>query len=633
MQGRRAGDIPRTLGAWRGSLVRGIRVAFPLVALIPLALAACGPTSSADPRASDQTFVWPLQAEASPSDEVLDPAEVSSAYDLGSAQMIYSGLVTLAPDLTVKYDSVKKIDVTPDGKQYTFHLLPNLHFSDGQPIHAGDFAYGIDRALDPHICDGTDASGNPIKYGNSPYGQNCTYVGSTYLNHILGANDRINGNGGGDHSVVSPQGDNPGKGVSVVDDQTLVIRLDQPIAYFLEALTYSTSFPLEKSLVDKYPGGQWVYHLNEGGCSGPFKVESYTATSNGHKAISYVPNTYWQATHGQQITLTRVIRPFIAKQNDEYNEYQAGNYDYTDVPGTDYPYARGQEDFHEVPGLEIQYFAFNFMTPPFDNQQVRQAFDLALNKQLLVDRILDGGGIPTNHIVPQGMPGYNPDLTNPPPDGTQSLTGNQAAAVQLLAQARQQCQGPLVFKPNGKPADPAFCAYIDDKHYSPLKEIDIYSPTSNESRLAITKAAVDQWSTVLGLNVQVQQVQGSFGTYYGNVQAGQYGAWALGWLADYPDPQDWLSLQFASNADYNSSHIRMSDLDTLMSKADLEQDPSARMQEYHQAEQELINQVPWIPYEQQKVTWRQRTWVHGFSLNEVGSFSDLAWSQVYITQH
>jgi oligopeptide transport system substrate-binding protein len=629
MHGISTGGMVRAYWA-RTPLGRGLRVGVPLIGLLSLLLAACGPSAGGGGTAADQTFTWPLQQESTASDEVFDPAEIATAYDVQSAQMIFSGLVTLGADLNVRADAASKWDVSSDGKMYTFHLLPNLKFSDGTPLGAADFAYGIDRALDPHLCDGTDASGNPIKYGNSPYGGNCYNAGATYLNHILGATARINGAGGSDHSVVA-QGDNPAAGISVIDSQTLVIRLDQPVAYFLEALTYPSSYPIEKSLVAKYPNGMWVYHLNEGGCSGPFKVASYDGgkTPADATTMTYVPNPDWGLAHHSPLTLTKVVRPYVGSPDDMYNAYRSGQYDYTDVPGHDYPYARGQDDFHEVASLQIQYFGFNFLTPPFDNQSIRQAFDLALNKQLLVDRVLNGGGIPTNHIVPQGQPGYSPDLTNPQPDGTQSLTGNQDAAAKLLAQALQACHG---VEAGGGSSDPDYCPYIDAKHYTPLKEIDIYTAKKNQTRVQLTKSAAEQWNTVLGLNVQEKDVA-SFGTLYANIQAGVYDAWAIGWIADYPDPQDWISLQFRSNSPNNYSHLTSRDLDALMDKADLEQNVAARMKDYHDLEQQLVNLGPWLPYEQAKITWRQRTWVHGFGLDSVGTFPDTSWPQVYITSH
>jgi peptide/nickel transport system substrate-binding protein/oligopeptide transport system substrate-binding protein len=619
------------------------RLALPLLALLALPVAACGPTTASAGVAADQTFTWPVSGasgDTKVSDLILDPAEVAAFYDAQAVQMIYTGLVTLGTDLSIQLDAARSIEVDATGTVYTFHLRSNLRFSDGTPLRAADFAYAIDRALDPHLCDGVDANGKPLVYGNSPYGANCTYVGTTYLIAILGAKERAAGSGGSDHSVVG-HGDDTTKGVDVVDDQTLVIRLVHPAAYFLEALTYSSSFPLEQSLVDKYKNGQWVFHLDEGGCSGPFKIGSYGngKTPADGTSIVYVPNSYWEAAHGQKLTLTKVVRPFMPDADTEYQAYRGGQNDYTDVPGADYAFARGQDDFHEVGELNIQYFGLNAQVPPFDSLDVRRAFSLALNKQLLVDRIVNGAGTPTNHIVPQGMPGFDPGLLTPPPDRTQSVTGNQAAAVQLLGQAQQNCHGntpagvtPVRVVAPDLPADPDYCPYIDAKDYPALKEVDIYTGGGNTTRVQIAQAAVQQWSTALGMNVQTKHLT-LFGDFLSGELSGQFGMWAIGWLADYPDPQDWLSLQFATGALYNSEHVADPTLDSLLAKADTEQNPAMRLQEYNQAEQMVSDLVPWIPYEQEKVIWRQRAWVHGFGLNAISAFPDIAWPQVYITSH
>lgn len=582
----------------RGRLTQWAQAMVPLLGLFALLLSACGQQGGGPPLAKNQTFTWPFLSSSGTADisgEELDPAQISLYTDFTSASLIYSGLVTIDNNLRVANDLAKSIDVDSTGKTYTFHLLPNLTFSDGKPIKAQDFAYSIDRSLDPSI--------------NAADGD----IGLTYLGHILGANDRVSG------TIPTLIGTGPNAGLTVTDDQTLVVHLDQPVGFFLEALTYPTGYVLEKSLVDKYPNGGWVNHLDQGGCSGPFKVKSY----GGGKELSYVPNSGWEAATRHTLTLTEIDRPFVDSQETEYKNYRAGQYDYTDVPDRDYAYARGQDDFREVGELTIDYFGFNFNKAPFDRLEIRQAFDLALNKQLLVDRIVNGGAIPTNHIVPQGMPGYNPKLTNPPADGTQSLTGNQAAALQLLGKARNDCKGNAF-------TDPDYCPYITG---SPLQPIIIFTNKSNATRVELAKAAADAWSTVLNLDVEVQTV--TTHTLYSTIFApgNPYQAWSAGWVADYPDPQDWLTLQFASTAGYNASHVDSSDLDALLAKADVEQNPIQRMQLYNQAEQQVVNLVGWMPYMQEKAKWRLRPWVHGFGLNPQASIPDIAWSNVYVIAH
>lgn len=587
------------------------------VSALLLPLAACsaglGGQSTGAQLAANQTFTWPYVTGTGQfgHEEVFDPAQISTLIDTGSVSMLYMGLVTFSPDFKIIGDASQTPTVDSTGTIYTFHLRPNLFFSDGKPITAADFAYSIDRSLDPNLC--TVDSAKTYALNNL-----CYPAGQTYLSHIIGANERA----AGSISTMISSGDDPRKGLNVLDAQTLRIRLDAPISYFLQALTYSTADVLEKSFVTSstYAGGTWVDHLDQGGTSGPFKLKSY---GDGTK-MTFVPNPYWEKAFGQTLSIQQVIRPAIASIDAEYSNYRAGAFDYTDVPTSQYSFARGQADFHSVPTLETDYFGLNTKMAPFDNLAVRQAFDLALNKQLLVDRVENGGANPTNHIVPQGMPGFFPGLVNPAPDGTQSLTGNQAGALSLLRQAQAQCAPSLT----GVVKD--WCPYITG---SSPQVITLYAPKNDLSRVQIAQNAAAQWSSVLNLNVQVSQVTFQTEVGYLVTRPNPMAIWEIGWIADYPDPQDWLSLQFITNAANNSEGYSDPKLDAFLRQADVQQNVAKRMQAYNHAEQQIVNLCLWIPYQQTKSYWRVRSYVHGFGFNSIGLMEDINWPKVYIARH
>lgn len=591
---------------------------FLLTGMLPLLLAACGPQSATgSSQAANQTFTYPYtrsDGTNTVNDVVLDPAAVAYAADSTFTSMLYSGLVTFSPDLQVVGDSATTWDLDATGTIYTFHLRPNMHFSDGTPLTATDFAYSINRSLDPHLCDKADVD----TYGTNGTGYCFPGLVQAYLGHIVGATAYNNGVG----SPVNGEGNNPRTSVNVLDPLTLQIRLDAPIAYFLEALTYPTSYPVERKLIERYPNGKWVQHLDEGGTNGPFKVSQFDSSSKPQQIV-LEPNPYWEQAWGKKLTLQKVVRPLYPGVDSEYRDYRSGKFDYTDVPVQSYFTARGQSDFNEVPLLAETYFGLNFDQPPLNNLQVRQSLALALNKQLLVDRVENGGAIPTNHIVPKGMPGYNPNLLTPGSNPTQSLTGSQAEAQQLLKAARATCA--TISPVTGLP--PAECPYITGDHPLPIQ---IHVSSGNQTRIAIATFAAQQWNTVLGLNIQVVPTDKMGANLK---QHGPYQMWIIGWLADYPDPQDWLSLQFMSNTGNNASDIHDPNLDKLMQQADTELNASKRMALYNQVEQMVVNEVPWIPYEQSKSFWRMRPWVRGFGLNSVGVMVDIAWPNVYIASH
>lgn len=593
-----------------------------LLGALTLILSACnigvGGPSTNSAQAANQVFTWPYldQNGTMGLNEVLDPALNTTLKDAATISMIYTGLVTFTPALGVRGDAATRWEVDKTGTIYTFHLRPNMKFSDGKPLTAADFAYSIDRALDPNLCPvgsaNTYAVTGACQAGGNP--------AQTYLFYILGAQDRFSGA----IKTMIATSDDPQRGLDVLDPLTLKIRLSQPVSFFLEALNYSTSYVVEQSFIENpsNAGGNWVKHLDQGGCSGPFEIKSY----GDDKVMTLVPNHNWEQAFGQTLTLTQVVRPVISSDEAEYNAYRAGQYDFTDVPPADFAFAHGQADFHTVTSLSTSYFGLNFKLAPFDNLSVRQAFDLALNKQLLVDRVENGGAVPTNHIVPQGMPGFYPGLTNPPPDGTQSLTGNQSAALKLLNQVRATCPAPGAF------VVPPDCPYIMG---AAPQAIVLWARTDSPTSLQLANLAAQAWNQSLGVNVQVKAV--SFDQLVNNVitPAAQdpMQMWEIGWIADYPDPQDWLTLQFASGSPYNSSGVNLPALDQLMSKADAEQDPVKRMQMYNQAEQTVVNEVAWIPYQQGKLYWRQREYVRGFGLNGLGMMTDVNWPNVYIAAH
>jgi peptide/nickel transport system substrate-binding protein/oligopeptide transport system substrate-binding protein len=500
-----------------------------------------------------------------------------------------------------------------------------MAFSDGTPLTAQAFAYSFDRALDPNLCSVDDVKSYPPDTGLcSPLAYTGAETG--YLGHIVGAVDR---NSGASPTVI---GSATGRetGVTVVDPLTLEVRIDKPVQFFLDTMTFTTTSAVEQKLVadPRYAGGLWVRHLDSGGCSGPFMVQSY----GGGSQLTLVPNPNWEKAWGQHLTLSAVVRPAIGVLENEYANYdRQGEYDYTDVPLDDYGFASSQADFHELASLETDYFGMNFRQAPFDIQQMRQAFDLALNKQYIVDTIEGGGAIPTNHIIPKGMPGFDADLHNPSPDSTQSITGSTSAAQAALKSAQATCAG-WTGGPN-PPHD--WCPYIVG---SSLKEIDVYVQVTNQTRVRVAADAVAEWSSVLGLNVQSKPVAAMYREVYGVDSSGQstnvYQAWVAGWVADYPDAQDWTTLQFAVGAPYNAGFWNVPGLDTLLAKADVDTNQTQRLSEYNQAEQLIINSCAWIPFQQEKESWRIRTTntreVLGFTYDTLDLVPQLSWPQVEI---
>ncbi len=572
---------------WLGSLI-----------FIAILLAGCGPDTTSAPRlAADQTFIWPLTHETSYNDMIVDPPNSPDVYSGGVINLVFGHLITTDHNLNVIPDMATSWEISPDGQQYTFHLRPGLHFSDGAPLTSQDFAYSLDRALDPQVC--------------VPFAGPGCHPRTTGLFDIVGAADRVAGHIPSDINV----------GIFTPDALTLLIKLTHPAAHFLAFMTTNAVVPLERTFIEKYGvdhahHNDWTYHLDKGGCSGPFIVQSYGKDG---KTITFVPNPYW---HGPKLALTKIIRPIILDVAAAYTGYQQGKYDYADVPPQEYLAARDQADFHEIGLLSEQFLGINELAKPFDDLRVRQAFALALNKQLIADRALSGAVLPTNHIVPQGEPGFYAGLTAPGSD-TRTVTGDVQKAQALIKSYFSQCG----------------CSSI---------HVTLSYPHPDVKRDPVAQAMIQMWQVLLSGSwgkVIVTPQPMSFATLVNdqfNATLGRSGPlqmWLIGLSGQLADPFNWLNGVFAPTAPLNVFNYRdvkgQFDAWALMQQADEQQNTDQRLSLYYQAEQQLVNAALEVPYAQEKGLWRIKSYIQGFNPTPMlaDPILELDWPNIRVLDH
>jgi peptide/nickel transport system substrate-binding protein/oligopeptide transport system substrate-binding protein len=537
--------------------------------VLGIVFAGCGTPQGSD-LADKQIFTYPIVA--SQDVKTLDPALITDLYSAQVISLIGSGLVSLDPKtLAVKPNLASSWDVSADGKSYTFHIRPNLKFSNGDPLTANDFAYAIDRAFGPDIF-GT--SYTPDYYLGGQGGINAG---------IVGGEDRGNGK---IPSMI-------GQGLVVVNDTTLQINITGPALWFLEALTYPVSYPVDKKVVDQFGASWWDGHFVG---AGPFELKSFQ-----HKVkLVAVPNPNWW---GDKPTLTEVDMPIIADSTTSWNNFQANQVDVSPVPAADYNIAKayGPSRFYEGPSLSVGYVAPNSKVAPFDNVTVRQAFAESVDRDKLANQVLSGASLPSNHIVPQGMPGYNANLKGLPFDPND-------AKAKLLSVYPDVSKMPAVTLEYSK-------SVTGDKLYAAMQQ---------------------DWQTYLGVHVNLNAVD--FGQLLNDVgsknAAGIYPNqfYALGWIADYPDPQDFMDLVISTSSN-NNMNFSNTDVDGLVAKGDSGLDANARLGFYNQAEEIAVQQVAWIPITQGKTIYVFQKWVSGYNVSAQGTTPDIAWSSVKILKH
>lgn len=318
----------------------------------------------------------------------LDPALSGDAASAVYIVEIFSGLVSLDPNLKVIPDLAEKWDVSDDRMTYTFYLRKNAKFQDGRAVTAQDVKYSIERAANP-------ATASP--------------TADTYLGDIVGVKDKLNRKA----SDV--------KGVQVVDDYTVKITIDAPKAYFLAKMTFPAAFIVDKNNVER-GGRTWTDKPNG---TGPFQLKEYV---RGQRLILVKNPNYYRDPQPQVPEVD-----FILGGGSAMTMYENGDLDSTpvginDIERVSDPSSPLNKELSVGPELSTSYIVMNVRKPPFDDPNVRKAFAMAIDRQKITDVVYKKMVQPATTIMPPGMPGYadNPSATKYDP----------AAAKQLLQQSK-----------------------------------------------------------------------------------------------------------------------------------------------------------------------------------------------------
>lgn len=556
-----------------------------LLTVLIIVLSACGgsTTSINDTSwapADQQIFNQPLEGISDIG--TFDPAMVDSSTSMAPISMVFTGLVSLDNNQKVVPELAQSWSTSSDGLTWTFTLRANLKFSDGTALTSTDVVYSIDRALQPAL--------------DLP-------VAPSYLNLIKDSDKLLAG------KITTIIGDS----ILAPNPNTVVIKINKPASYFLAALTYPTAFVVERKLIDTYSNAHFTDHLNEGGGSGPFKVKSYTHG----KDIVLVPNpNYIKAK-----PIITVNFFFYKDVTTAYQAYYNGQLDLTSIPSAFLSQVQNTKEYHRIPSLVIFYYALNFNSKPFDNIKIRQAFDLALNKSQIVKVAYKNVEIATNHIIPSGIPGSNPHLKGP--DGTTSTSGNPTLAKKLFTEGLQ-AEG--------------------YSSVSALPKIQFSYASGSSDTTKEIEIAINEWETVLGVNIEAlptdfETLTSAKAKAVGNDNLQMF---QTSWDSDYPDAQDFTTLQFSNGSPNNSTNYAQNktsaaasqvQVQKQLSEADIEKDPNKRVAMYNDAEQQLVNDVAWLPMYQGTTSYALKTYVKGYSFDTTNLISPFNWANIYIMKH
>ena len=393
---------------------------------------------------------------------------------------------------------------------------------------------------------------------------------ATYLGDIVGAGDMLAGR----------TGEIPG--IEVIDDYALQVTIDEPKVYFLSKLSYPTAFVVDRDNVESGEG--WWREPNG---TGPFKLKEW-------KEEQWLILERSQIYYGEPAKLEQVVyllsgvpmTLYETGQIDVVSVYLAYIDRVSDETGPFYP------ELAVTPELSLYYIGFNTAQPPFDDVNVRRAFCHAVNKERIAEVILRDMINEADGILPPGMPGYNEAL--------EGLDYDVGKAIELIADSR----------------------YGDVSNLPPITlTVDGYG-NSIPSYLG---AIIQEWQQNLGVEISVRQLETENFLY--NLKQEKDDMFTMGWIADYPDPHNFLDILFYTGSEVNISEYSNPSLDALLDQAAIEQDGAVRLAMYQQAEQLVVGDAPCLPLFHGANYILVEPYVKGYELSPLG-IPDL--SKVYL---
>ena len=521
----------------------------------------------------------------------LDPHIMTGQLEGRFGDALFEGLTYRHPrSLQPTPGSAESWDVSPDGRTYTFKIRQGLAWSDGVPLNAHDFAWSWRRLQNPALGSEYAYILHMVKYAeefNTYSGQVERLDGKlipalqTLISEtgdgqvepaawqrwladnkvteiVKGTSDPViraalvertealdgtrlaalaealTAERGRRQSAFDEASARFGVdgGIYAQDDHTLVIELKAPTPYFLELTCFYSSYPVPRHKVEKRDeetgevlDDEWAHDwfLPENiVTNGPFELHDWLV----NERIRLVKSEkYWNK---DSIRVASIDALPIENKTTALNLYLRGNVDWnTDMPPEVLSVLKERPDFYAREGFIVYYYRFNCTRKPFDDPRVRKAIAMAIDRDSIVRNVGQLGQPPAYHLVPPGIPGYEP-----PPSG---ISYDPEEAKRLLAEAGY---------PNG----------------DGIEEIDLLFNTS-ESHRQIAELVADQLRRTLGITIKARNQE--WQAYQATTLAMEYDIARAGWIGDYLDPNTFLDL-WVTNGGNNQTGFSNATYDDLI---------------------------------------------------------------------
>lgn len=494
----------------------------------------------------------------------LDPSKIEGRPESNIAVELFEGLVSQDNNGKVIPGVAEKWETKEGGKVWIFTLRRNAKWSDGSAVTAGDFEYAFKRMVDPK-------------------------TGSNYSWYLGKASNVLNGT-----AIVEGKKPASELGIKAINDTTLQITLEKPVAYLVATMIHGSLMPLPRKVVEKF-GDKWTDPSNIVS-NGPFKLRERVV--NERIVLERSP-TYWNnaKTVIEQVTILPIIN-----QSAEYQRYRANAIDVTvdgGVPAEQVAQIRKEvpNELTLWPQLGSYFYIFNTKVKPFDDVRVRRALSLAINRDVITKQILNTGEVPGYTMTPAIA-----DVYKAIPNEWELLTQAQREdeARKLLLE--------VGFGP-GKP----------------LKFPLLYNSNEQHKKIALAVAAM--WKRIG--SVEVELMNQEWKTFLDTRNRGDFVVTRGSWIADYNEASTMVDM-FHSKHGNNDGKYNNPKYDEIIDKAKVTLDAAERMKLYQDAEHILSQDFPAIFMHHYACRRMIKPWVKGYGKNPQGRIQA---RDLYIVAH
>jgi oligopeptide transport system substrate-binding protein len=553
-------------------VVRETQVVTQIVAGTPQTVVITATPGPVEPTTAAPAGATVLRINLGTYPDIIDPQKSSFVNEIAHLNLIYEGLTRLDDKLETVPGAAESWEYNEDATQLTFTLREGLKYSDGSLLNAKRFEYSILRNIDPATA-GEYAQITDNIQGAAAWRTADTSTATEEDLANLKAAVKVQAQDMSGNACTDYEQADCRKLVIGVDGNPSTPEAD-PAPFFHTVMALWVTYPAKEELISEGGENWWTGSVYQIG-NGPFVLQALEPFVRGY----FTPNAnYWRGVPTYDLEyryITDTAVSFEAYKNNEFDIVGIAAEDLATIQAD----ATLNAEAQIYPGSCTFAVMFHQQKEPFTDPKVRQAFTQALDREAWVKDVIKGLGAPTLTWIPPGFPGY---------DANESRWGYDPDAAKKA---------------------------LSESTYGSVDKLPPITATFGDTPRNRTRWEwlVAKWKEVLGVDIALNPVEPTTFTALTKDISTAPQMFILGWCADYPDPQNWLSVYWHTGAFGERIGYSNADLDKMMEEADATTDPAKRMDLYAQAQTLLTDGVPVAFMYNNVNAYLVKPWVTGYA--------------------